>query len=89
MNLKSQIAPKGLMFNKINFMISGKYATILTAISYPRMIGSGYLADLINIPGVKVVIKHIPVSSDILRKMLNKELAELRQRYQNERNNTI
>ena len=89
MNLKSQLAPKGLMFNRINFMISGKYATILTAISYPRIIGNGYLSNITNIPGVKVVIKHIPVSSDILRKMLNKELAELRQKYQNERDNTV
>ena len=89
MNFKSQVAPKGLAFNKSDFMISGKYATILTAISYPRLIGDGYLSDLTNIPGVKVVVKHIPVSSEILRKMLNNELAELRQRYQTERDNTI
>ena len=89
MSFKSEVAPKGLMFNKSSFVIGGKYATILTAISYPRVIGNGYLSDLTNIPGVKVVIKHIPVSSDILRKMLNKELAELRQRYQNEKDNTI
>ena len=89
MNFKSQIAPKGLAFNRSDFMISGKYATILTAISYPRLIGDGYLSDLTNIPGVKVVVKHIPVSSEILRKMLNNELAELRQRYQTERDNTI
>ena len=89
MNFKSQIAPKGLAFDRASFMISGKYATILTAISYPRLIGDGYLSDLTNIPGVKVVIKHIPVSSEILRKMLNNELAELRQRYQTEKDNTI
>ncbi len=89
MNFKSQIAPKGLAFNKSDFMISGKYATILTAISYPRLIGDGYLSELTSIPGVKVVVKHIPVSSEILRKMLNNELAELRQRYQTEKDNTI
>ncbi len=89
MSLKSQVAPKGLSFDRSDFMISGKYATILTAISYPRLIGDGYLSDLTNIPGVKVVVKHIPVSSEILRKMLNSELAELRQRYQTERDNTI
>ena len=89
MNLKSQVAPKGLFFDRTDFMISGKYATILTAVSYPRLIGDGYLSDLTNIPGVKVVIKHIPVSSEILRKMLNNELADLRQRYQTEKDNTI
>ena len=89
MNFKSQVAPKGLMFNKSDFMISGKYATILTAITFPRIIDDGYLSDLTNIPGVKVVVKHIPVSSEILRKMLNNELAELRQRYQTERDNTV
>ena len=49
MNIKSQIAPKGLQFNPADFVISGKYATILTVISYPRIIGDGYLSDLTNI----------------------------------------
>ena len=89
MNIKSQLAPKGLQFNSADFIISGKYATILTAITYPRLIGDGYLADLVNIPGVKVVVKHIPVASTVLHKMLNNELAELKQRYQTERDNTV
>ena len=89
MNVKSQLAPKGLQFNSADFIISGKYATILTAISYPRLVGDGYLADLVNIPGVKVVIKHIPVASTVLHKMLNNEISELRQRYQTERDNTV
>ena len=89
MNIKSQLAPKGLQFNAADFVISGKYATILTAISYPRFVQTGYLSDLTNIPGVKVVIKHIPVASNILHKMLNNELAELRQKYQTERDNTV
>ena len=89
MSFKSQIAPKGLQFNTSNFRISDKYATILTVISYPRYIGDGYLSNITNIPGVKLVIKHIPVPFSILTKMLNKELAELRARYQHERDNTI
>ena len=89
MNFKSQIAPKGLQFNSSDFVISDKYATVLTVISYPRYIGDGYLADLTSIPGVKMVIKHIPVPFSILTKMLNKELADLRTKYQTERDNTI
>ena len=89
MNFKSQIAPKGLQFNASDFFISDKYATVLTVISYPRYIGDGYLSDLTNIPGVKVSIKHIPVPLSILTKMLNKELADLRAKYQVERDNTI
>ena len=90
MNLKSQVAPKGLDFSPIKeFMIGGKYATILTVVSYPRFISEGYLSDLTSVSGVKVVIKHIPVPSSTLHKMLNKELVELRQRYQTERDNTI
>ena len=42
MNIKSQIAPKGLQFNPADFIISDKYATILTVISYPRYIEEGY-----------------------------------------------
>ena len=79
MNFKAQIAPKGLQFNVSNFRISDKYATILTVISYPRYVGDGYLSDITNISGVKMVIKHIPVPFSILTKMLNKELAELRE----------
>ena len=87
---KSQIAPKGLDFNDPSgFVISDKFATILTVISYPRYIGVGYLSEITNLPGVKVVVKHVPVPFSILSKMLNKELADLRSRYQTERDNTI
>ena len=90
MNFKSQIAPKGLDFSPTkDFIISGKYATILTVISYPRLVGDGYLSDLTNIQGVKVVIKHIPVPSTVLHKMLNKELSDLRIKYQAEKDNTV
>ena len=89
MNFKSQLAPKGLQFNQSDFIISDKYATVLTVISYPRFINDGYLSDLTNIPGVKVSIKHIPVPLSSLTKMLNKELADLRTKYQTERDNTI
>ena len=89
MNFKSQIAPKGLQFNSDEFRISDKYATILTVVSYPRMIGTGYLSDITNISGVKLVIKHIPVTHTILHKMLDKELADLRAKYQTERDNTV
>lgn len=88
-SFKSEVAPKGLQFNPSDIRISDKYATILTAISYPRTIDVGYLSDITNLPGVKMVIKHIPVPFSMLQKMLNKELAELRSRYQTERDNTI
>ena len=89
MSFKSEVAPKGLQFNPADFNISDKIATILTVISYPRYVSDGYLADITTIPGVKVVIKHMPVPLSILRKMLNKELADLRARYQTEKDNTI
>ena len=34
MNFKSELAPKGLQFNPSDFVISDRYATILTVISY-------------------------------------------------------
>ena len=46
MNFKSELAPKGLQFNPADFVISDRYATILTVISYPRLIGPGYLSNL-------------------------------------------
>ena len=86
---KSEVAPKGLQFNPGDFVVSGKYSTILTVVSYPKFIYPGYLSSLTSMSGVKVVAKHIPVPFSVLQKMLNKELAELRARYQNERDNTI
>ncbi len=61
MNIKTQIAPKGLSFNLSDFVISDKYSTILTVISYPKVIATGYLSALTTMSGIKVVIKHIPV----------------------------
>ena len=89
MNLKSQLAPKGLEFRAGDMIISGKYCTIMTVISYPKMISEGYLANLTQYSGIKVIIKHIPIEFSVLSKMLNKEIADLKMRYQNEYDRTI
>ena len=90
MLFKSEIAPKGIDFNNpSSFVISDKFATILTVISYPRYINPGYLSAITNISGVKLVIKHIPLPFSVLGKMLNKEISDLKMKYQNERDRTI
>lgn len=86
--LKSQIAPKGLQFNASDFFISDKYATILSVVSYPKYISPGYLSSLTNMPGIKVVVKHIPVPFQTISRMLNKEIADLKARYQEEKDQT-
>ena len=89
MAIKSEIAPKGITFNTSDFIISDKYATVLTAISYPKYISTGYLANLTSgMSGVKVVIKHIPVAFEVVTKMLNKELLDLNEKYQHEQDPT-
>ena len=72
MKLKSELAPKGLQFNPSDFIISDKYATVLTVVSYPRMIGPGYLSSLTNLSGIKMVIKHIPLPFAVIAKILKK-----------------
>ena len=89
MNIKSEIAPKGLEFKSSEFKISDKYSTILSIISYPKTIPVGYISNLTSISGVKVVIKHIPIEFSTMQKMLNKEIADLKIRYQNEHDQTI
>ena len=84
----SEIAPKGLQFNPSDFVISDKYATILTVVSYPKFITPGYLSELTNISGIKVVIKHIPVPFSLLQKMINKQLADYKARYEKEKDRT-
>ena len=86
---KSEIAPKGIEFRPADFSISDKYCTILTVVSYPRYISYGYLANLTNMSGVKLVIKHIPLPFSVLSRMLNKEIADLKARYQQEKDVTI
>lgn len=89
MDIKAQIAPKGLEFRPSDFIISDKYATILTVISYPKYIAPGFLSDLTSMSGIKMVIKHIPFAYSEISKMLNKEIAELKEQYQQERDKTI
>ena len=86
--LRSQLAPKGLHFSAGDFFISDKYATILTVISYPKYITPGYLSSLTNMSGIKIVIKHIPVPWQDMSKMLNRQIAELKEKYQNEKDQT-
>lgn len=89
MNIKNQIAPKGLEYRSADFIISDKWATILSVISYPKFINPGFLSSLTSMSGVKVVIKHIPLPFSAIRRMLNKEIADLKQRYQEENDRTI
>ena len=86
---KSEIAPKGMKFNINDFMISDKYATILTVISYPKTIYPGYLSNITSISGIKVVVKHIPIPFSSMQKMLNREIVDLKDRYQKERDRTL
>ncbi len=88
MDIKAQIAPKSLEFKAGSFVISDKYATILTVIAYPKYIQPGYLASLTSMSGIKVVIKHIPLPFTVMSKMLNKEIVELKQRYMEETDRT-
>ena len=87
--LKSEIAPKGMEFKPTEFVIGGKYSTIMTIISFPRSIAPGFLSGITNIGGVKLAIKHIPIQFSVLQKMLNKEIADLKVRYQSERDQTM
>ena len=89
MNLKAQLAPKGIEFKPTEFMMSGKYCTIMTIVSFPKYISVGYLANLTNLPGIKVVAKHIPIELSTLQRMINKEIADLKIRYQSENDKTI
>ena len=87
--IRSQLAPKGLHFSPSDFFISDKYATILTVVSFPKYITPGYLASLTNMAGIKIVIKHIPVPYQDMVKMLNKEIADLKEKYHNEKDQTL
>ena len=87
-SLRGQLAPKGLHFNPSDFFISDKYATILSVVSYPRYIQPGYLSTLTNMSGIKVVIKHIPVPFSMISKMLNKQVADLKEIYTREKDQT-
>ena len=89
MDIKTQIAPKGLEFKPDSFVASDKYSTILTAISYPKIINPGFLANLTSMAGIKMVIKHLPLPFDVINKMINKEIADLKIRYQEEHDLTI
>ncbi len=89
MNIKSQLAPKGVEFKATEFVMSGKYCTILSIVTFPKFIQQGYLANLTNISGIKVVAKHIPIELSTLQRMINKEIADLKSRYQTEHDRTI
>jgi len=89
MGVKNEIAPKGMEFKPTEFRIGGKYSTIITVVTFPKNIYVGYLSDITNISGVKVVVKHIPIQFSVLQKMINKEIADLKTRYQSEKDQTM
>ncbi len=88
MDIKKELYPKGIEFKPSEFVISDKWCTILTVVSFPKWIGPGFLSNLTSNSGVKVVIKHIPLPFSVMSKMLNKQLAELKDSYQKENDKT-
>ena len=89
MDIRQQIAPKGLEYRASDFIISDKYSTILTVISYPKFIDPGFLSQLTSLSGIKIVIKHIPLPFSVISKMINEEIADLKVRYQQENDKTL
>ena len=89
MDIRQQIAPKGLEYRASDFIISDKYSTILTVISYPKFIDPGFLSQLTSLSEIKIVIKHIPLPFSVISKMINKEIADLKVRYQQENDKTL
>lgn len=90
MSIKKELAPKGITFNTNDFYISDKYSTVLTVVSYPGAIEPGYLANLsTGLSGVRIVAKHIPIAFSVLAKMLNKQLVDVQEKYQKERDVTM
>ena len=56
----------------------------------PGTIDNGYLANLASgLSGVRIVAKHIPIPFSVLAKMLNKQLADIQEKYQKERDVTV
>ena len=88
-SFKSQLAPKGLEFKPSEIIISDKYCAILSIISYPKSINEGYLSNITQLSGIKVCIKHIPISFSVLAKMLNKEIADMKSKYADENDRTV
>jgi len=86
---KSELAPKGLSFSSGDFVISDKYATVITVVGYPKYVAVGYLAGLANLAGVKMVAKHMPIPYTDVAKMLNKQLIDLKTKYQDETDATV
>ena len=80
-NLKSEVAPKGMEFKPTEFVLGGKYSTILTVIAFPRNIMPGFLSDITNIQGVKIAIKHMPIPFMNLWNNLFKCLLQLKLEY--------
>ena len=89
MDIRNQIAPKGLEYKPSGMIISDKHASLLTVVSFSKYISPGYLSSLTSMSGIKIVIKHIPMPFSVISKMLNKEIADLKVRFQNENDKTI
>ena len=87
-SIKKELAPKSLDFKPAEFVMGDKWCTILTIVSYPKWIGVGFLANLSDLLGGKIIIKHIPLPFSVMSKMLNKQLAELKAQYEKENDKT-
>ena len=78
-------ANNDVSFDDTYFKYGGTFSTILSVIGYPSSIYPGYLSGLINIPNARISIKYQKTEFDSLRKIVGREIAILKQKYQTER----
>lgn len=71
------------------FVINDRLFSVITVVAFNEAIYPGFLSGINRITGLKMVIKHIPISFDILRKQVVEEINDLKAKYQIERNINI
>ena len=77
---------KEISFNSpTRFIFGGRHYSILTVITMPEQLYSGFLSNINNVRGVKVSIKHIPVALENLKNQIAEEINDLKNALANDK----
>lgn len=73
--------PESLKFSMRRVEVNGMVTHNMRVISFPTVVGDGWLAGVMSFPGTKVVVKATPMDSTKAIRAIDRSLAELRGQY--------
>lgn len=75
---KEKIAPKGIKICDKHVILGDAYVSVITLLTYPSVVGVGWLGSVANVPNTRLTINVSPTNSIEISNTLKKSMSEVK-----------